>query len=542
MHARQQIAMAGRGLNPFSDPREQILPLCLDELTRYWTICDQLYKYPQAKMLVEQKKPAEALAALMAKSKDAEEIAKLVADKLMLKPDEKAADAVMALLAAKAKAEDDRKLADEGKKAADDMVAAVTKSLKDAGVDEPKVEDGLKKLVATKTDAEDKVKAIAEAIEKAGIKEPDTAKALAALIGSRDDAETIVKGLRERFEKAKYIEADATREMMLKAVDDAVTRGAADALVKLAQEKKEAEAKAVKLEIDNEKAKKDAEALAKKTLQEAAELKALTEAKFADVRTPSQIMDIWLPALVDAEKLANPIAALADADLVLKNDASDNTAKAKAAGVKALALRNQGKLTEARAAFDEAKKHPGFAKDQAWTKEIAKAAEVLDNPTAFVTGSPSAAPVTPEKLLEQVENGLKLFSPEMFPQDNARLLARRGLLKLEANDLEGAATDAEAAIAGRRRSGRPIHAGARSRTARSECRSRTGLSRRGEDVTGIDRIGEAGPPGISSCSVAANRQAGGCPCERTGRRPPRKVSATDPAGNDLIYDAPARGR
>ena len=269
VHARQQVKMAGRGLNPLSDPREQLTPFTLDELARLWTIADQLYKRPEGKMLVEQRKLSEALAAVFAKSKDNDDAMKLVAEKLMLKADEKPAEAIQTLITAKTKAEDEKKLADDGKKAADDMLVALGKSLKDAGIDDPKIEEGLKKALTGKADAETKVKDLDTAIEKAGIKEPDTAKALALLVTSRDEAEAIIKTLRQRFEKAKYIEADATKEAMLKAIDEAIARGSADAITKLAVAKKDAEDKAAKLEADADKVKKDADAAIKKSAEDA---------------------------------------------------------------------------------------------------------------------------------------------------------------------------------------------------------------------------------------------------------------------------------
>ncbi len=407
VYERQLVQSGGKNLNPLSDPRGQILSECLDALQRHWLICDQLYKHSEAKMLVEQKKVAEALAAVLAKSKDA----KGATDKLMLK--------LNALEKSNKEAEDARKLAD-------DMLAAVGKSLKDAGVDDPKIEDGLKKLAAAKTDAETKLKAAAESLDKAGVKEPDLGKALAAVIALRDDADAVVKGLRERFEKAKYIDANASKDQVLKAVDDAITRGSADAVVKLAEEKKEVESKLTKLTAEFDKLSK----------------------QLADVRTPAQVLDAWLPALADKDRAANTSAALADAEAVLKNEASDNGAKAKALAVKALALRNQGKVADARSTFEELKKHPGFAKDQSWADEIVKAAGVLDDPAAFVGATPMAAPPSPQKLLEQVENGLKLFPPATFAKDHARLLAQRSLLKLESGDIEAAAVDADTAIAG----------------------------------------------------------------------------------------------
>ena len=442
VHARQQVKMAGRGLNPLSDPREQMLPLCLDELQRYWKLSDELYKRPEAKMLVEQKKAAEGLAAVLAKVKESDDALTAIVEKLKPKKDQKTLDAIDDLLKGKMKAEDDLK-------AADLVVAAVTKQIKDAGIDDPKLDEGLKKLITDKTDADAKVKAVVKALDDAGAKDPDLAKSLATVITARDASETTLKGVRERLEKAKIVDPNANQAAIFKAVDDALTRGAVDAVVKLGQQVKDGETKIVKLEGDLDKTKKDTDAALKKSQQETADQKTAYEAKLADVRTPTQVVDIWLPALNDKDRMANPANALIDAELVLKNPASDAVAKAKAIAVKALSLRNQGKLAEARTAFDEAKKHPGFAKDQPWARDVARSSDQLDNPSAFVgVGQPIATAPTTQTQLEKVENGLKLFPAETFAQDHAKLMAQRSLIKLDGNDIDGAAMDADAAIKG----------------------------------------------------------------------------------------------
>jgi hypothetical protein len=440
VHARQQIKMAGKGLNPLSDPREQMLPASLDELQRCWLLCDQLYKRPESRQLVEQRKLPEALAAAFAKSKDGDDLLKVVAEKLMLKKDQNVAEAIDSVIKSKEKAE-------TGKKAADDTLAAVAKSLKDAGIDDPKVEDGLKKLAAGKTDADAKLKFVGEALDKAGVKEPDLGKALALVIAARDSGESTVKGLRERLEKAKIVDPNANQAALFKAIDDAITRGSSDAVTKLGQEKKDAEAKVAKLAETLDATKKESELALTKAKKDLADQKTAFESRLTGVRTPAQVVDVWLPALADKDRPADAAAALADAEAVLNNPGSDETVKSKALAVKALALRHQGKVTDARAAFAEARKAPGFekAKQQPWAQEVARAADNLANPAAFVGIAPPAAPPTPQKVMELVENGLKLFPADSHAKDHARLLAQRSRLKLDANDLPGAEADAKAA-------------------------------------------------------------------------------------------------
>lgn len=376
--------------------------------------------------------------AMKAKELAAAEIA-AIADKVKPKKDQKVADAIQEIVAARTKAEEDQKKAELA-------IEGAAKQLKDAGIDDPKLEDGLKKAIAGKTDAETKVKNALAALDKAGVKDPDVAKALAMLIAAKDSSDATAKGVRERLEKAKIVAADADQAALLKAIDDAITRGSADAVVKLAAEKKAAEDRATALDTDLKKTKKENEAIVAKAKDDLAAQKTTYEAKLTDVRTPAQVVDVWLPALADKDKNANAAAAIADADLVMKNAASTDADKAKALAVKALALRNQGKLTEARAAFDEARKHPGHAKDQPWGKAVASAADLLENPAAFVGASQPVVPATQQQLLERVESGLKLFDGEKFAKDRARLIAQRSLLKLDANDLPAALADADEAI------------------------------------------------------------------------------------------------
>jgi hypothetical protein len=402
---------------------------------------------------IEEAKPEDGLKKALADRADAETKAqnaakalltadadmKVIRDKVQPKNNQKVSDAVLALFAAKEKAEADQK-------AAELAVTAVSKQLKDAGIDDPKLEDGLKKAIAAKADAELKLKSAVAALDKAGAKDPDFARAVAMLVAEKDGSDAAVKGIRERLAKAKVVAADADYPAIFKAIDDAITRGSSDAVAKLAAEKKAAEDLATKLNNDLAKTKKETDAVAAKAKEDLAAQKTMYEAKLADVRTPGQLIDVWLPALVDKDKPANTAAALADVDVVMKNAASSDADKAKAMAVKALALRNQGKFTEARAAFDEARKHPGFAKDQAWAKAIALAGDNLANPAAFVGAAQSTVGATQQQLLERVEGGLKLFEGEKFAKDRARLIAQRSLLKLDAADLAGAQADADEAV------------------------------------------------------------------------------------------------
>jgi len=109
-HDARRLALAGRGLNPLSDPMEQIFLRCCNDLNAFWIVKEQLYTHPTAG-------PIFAKAGLNKIGSALDQIAGA-------KPDPKVAEE---LAATKAKlAETETAAAAKVKKATDDAAAAKT--------------------------------------------------------------------------------------------------------------------------------------------------------------------------------------------------------------------------------------------------------------------------------------------------------------------------------------------------------------------------------------------------------------------------------
>ena len=65
-HTKRARALAGRGLNPLSDPLEQIFPRTCADLKAYWTLKQELYGHPTVGALVKAEGVTKALAQLAA--------------------------------------------------------------------------------------------------------------------------------------------------------------------------------------------------------------------------------------------------------------------------------------------------------------------------------------------------------------------------------------------------------------------------------------------------------------------------------------------
>ncbi|WP_143393635.1 tetratricopeptide repeat protein [Fimbriiglobus ruber] len=278
IHDKRRLKLAGRGLNPLSDPLEQIFLRSCDEMKAAWTLDNQLYGDPtlgttlakvgvpkfladytalvegQKKYALELKDKTDKLAAQEAKTEEV--TAKLgeadkklgEVDKKLLETDKKLKAATDDLAKAvadkdgtakdltdakKALTDADAKAADALKKAkdADDRFAAVVKELKS------------NKLLDEKDDTAAVLAKLPDVLRKAAATavSGDAKKAAEALLAAKKEADT----LRADAEKAR--EAVAKAEVMAtKAMDDAAkavdaARGETkDALAKTAAEVKKA--------------------------------------------------------------------------------------------------------------------------------------------------------------------------------------------------------------------------------------------------------------------------------------------------------------
>ena len=108
-HVKRAKALAGRGLNPLTDPLEQMFPKSCDELASYWKLRDELYKNPAIAAAIKKDGVEKTLTALV----------KAQADLTTAKTD--AVKFEKEAIAAKAEA---AKLDKEAKKATEDKLAA----------------------------------------------------------------------------------------------------------------------------------------------------------------------------------------------------------------------------------------------------------------------------------------------------------------------------------------------------------------------------------------------------------------------------------
>lgn len=202
------------------------------------------------------------------------------------------ADVTKQLDTAKEETTTAKKAATDAKKAADDSLAALTKALKDAGADAPKLEDGIKKLVEARTAAEAKEK---DALAKADVaakkeadlqKVADTAKAAEELAKKDVEAakkslvanETTLKTLGERLVKAKFVPDNPTPDALLKGLDDVIKVASTDATVALRDELAKARTNEGKLKTDLATAQaKEVEATKQVTTLKAEATKLMTD-------------------------------------------------------------------------------------------------------------------------------------------------------------------------------------------------------------------------------------------------------------------------
>jgi tetratricopeptide (TPR) repeat protein len=354
--------------------------------------------------------------------------------------------------------------------ALNETLAKLTADLKGAGIDEPKADAALAKLLQARADADAKLKemttahAAAEAKVKdltntltaadTKMKELTTARAEAEtrakeLMAARAERDATLKALAERLQAAKFFEGDPNRDGLLQGLERAIARASAPGVVELLPPAVGAAAgaapgAAVAVTLSTQVTKY--RGAAEQAIADLRTIKDRFQAQLAEVRTPAQSLDLWLPALADRANKAEAAAALQDVERVQKATDASPEAQAKALAVKALALRNRGDFTGAREAFAQAQEHPGFARDKPWGKFVASAAEVMRNPAAFAGITQPSASANPKNVIETIDSALKLFPPDAYAKDHARLLAQRSLAKLEADDLDGAAADAAAAV------------------------------------------------------------------------------------------------
>lgn len=219
------------------------------------------------------------------------------------------------------------KQAKENEKTAQKLVEEERLASKEA---KDKATEALNNLESVKKDMERAKAAADKEIERlkalaknADSKQPELMKQIAELTTAKKNADAALEGIIKKLKNAKYLPADASSNEIPKAVEQAlVAAKTADPAGKLA----------------------NAQA-------EVARYQELLNQRW----TPQVMLDVWLTALRQnsaSKDLAH--LALVDANRVSRDKEASNEARAKAACVQGLALRQQNRLDEAKAALTQA--------------------------------------------------------------------------------------------------------------------------------------------------------------------------------------------
>lgn len=355
-HTKRAAALAGRGLNPLSDPREQIFPRACDELAAYWELSRTIYLHPTVGPLARAESVGKALDTFAGYRTERDTaLANATLAKTQLDAAQKGLLAEQeALKTAKAELKTEKELAakfgEDAKKAAADLTKAntdLTKSKADALA-------LMKDVVAAKKQADD-------IATKAKMVEAE----LATADKGRKDAEAVVAGVASELKSAKLLTEKHSPADVVAAAKSAVSRATGPDLTSLippgstaavggaattatlldlaaraskldaAAKQSAADLKAAttKHATDFAKAKADADAAYKTAVDSAAKVldKTKTDAATELTRTKADAEKLLTTTKADAEKLVTKTKTDAAAEVAKsKADATAEVAKAKA--------------------------------------------------------------------------------------------------------------------------------------------------------------------------------------------------------------------
>jgi hypothetical protein len=313
-------------------------------------------------------------------------------------------------------------------------LGAVNKKLEEAKIKEPGAK-GVDELIATRKQIGDKLGAVDKALADAMVKDPG-AKGVLELIatrkkleGERSDLDMAINQAYKELESAKAAPPGDPKKVLVTAIKTLRSRAESPLVAPVSQ-----------LVSSLSKLGTGTGKLVESGFNTAA---LLTEVNYYRLReplilTPVKQLDTWM-ALLQNRSFRSPkslSAAMKDAAWVRSKDAKAGAdARAKAIFVIALGLRNQEKYAEARGALGQAVKEAAGLTNAPWTKLAAQAFKELTDSSAYYV--PQTAALEEQGnlkgALDVVDSGLKAI-----PGDGG-LLARRGLLRLEAARAQGKA-------------------------------------------------------------------------------------------------------
>jgi hypothetical protein len=215
-HQAQQAKQLGKGLNPLTDPLEDIFPVCCDQLAIYWSLREKMYKQPSLQPIVTSKDFPSAVDFLVKRGNEMETNIQALA-RVLNSGNRSPLVVLEEVIASKDKALTD-------KQAVETQLATLGKSLKAAGFDDGKLEEGLGKLITARVASEKKLEDLVSNLKKAGIDDQDPAKAFTLLAAARDEKEGTLKLIIDKLKASKFIDAQADRENLVKALEKVIAK------------------------------------------------------------------------------------------------------------------------------------------------------------------------------------------------------------------------------------------------------------------------------------------------------------------------------
>ena len=444
-HIKQAKAMAGRGLNPLSDPLEQIFARCCDDLKAYWELRAAIYSNKAVADLINKdgaekamaalagaQKKADAAIGIMAELKDA--TAKFTKADMDLKKAQKDLKDELEkfetrktdFMAAEAKSRkeidqltDKNGQLERDKKRELDFIASLAKELQTA------------KLLPEKFDNAELLAAQKKAAERAsGPNLTSLVPSAMAAIGGTGMSSAQLLDIAERLGKAEAAAKAATTKLTTETAR-LTTEHAADikkltdahttATAKL-KDDQTAELKKVgeKFVADMKKLTDDFDVKVKDLQTIAAREKERNEAQAAQFKRdlgnaigPAQALDLWLPLLVELRRPADADPALATATKVIGSAGPNSEDSAKARTVAGLSLLYKGDLAQAKLQFESAKASPAYEPAVKEKKLWATAADVglasISDPLAPYRSPPELPKRDPVLASHYLDTGIKAF-------------------------------------------------------------------------------------------------------------------------------------
>ncbi|MCI0703453.1 MAG: tetratricopeptide repeat protein, partial [Planctomycetia bacterium] len=410
-HIKRAKAMAGRGLNPLSDPLEQIFPRTCNDLAAYWKLRSELYGNKVIAAAIDKNTLPKTLDTLVKaqtdlateKTKSAKLDKDLTTAKQTITNLTKTLDTTET---AKKTAEKALTTAKADLKARDELIAKVVAELKPVTMLPAKYEPAellaaVKNVVsrATGPDLKNLIPSGMVAIGGGGL----SAGQLLELADKLTKAQEALKKVKNDLEAQKL--ANNKLKSDHAAYLTGVTTAHTASIVQITTAN---EAALKKLKEDHVAAMKaQAEAAEKEKMLAVADLKN----QLATAVTLSQSLDLWLPLLTDLRRVSDADQALVVALKTLGIARPDSEDEAKAHTVAGMALLIKGDLKGARERFQTARRSPAHkaAEGKFWAKVADVGLEAVDDPLALYRLPVEIPPRDLKAAAKSLDEGIKAY-------------------------------------------------------------------------------------------------------------------------------------